>query len=233
MFTRPNWKDESAYREIEKTSLLSIAWEFLRRNPAYQADWLKYAEQVRQLAAIDCDIARYAGLFLTANATDEMFNAIGNQEEINALSSRFFACGFYATIPGVQYGYASLDVQFGSPWGIERICHPQNIYFMNNPHFIEAGNSITSPSSHSLRELETQAPATGGLLNTKWLSIQVDLSLPLEVIEASVMWLIRSQRSVRIKRKVFDPMKHRAVAKAKYTEYLRILDGEAGGNQGG
>ena len=35
----PDWKDPSAYPDPKKTTDLQWAWEFLRRNKQYQADW--------------------------------------------------------------------------------------------------------------------------------------------------------------------------------------------------
>lgn len=35
----PNWKSESDYQDINKRDLRRLGWEFLRRNPAYIADW--------------------------------------------------------------------------------------------------------------------------------------------------------------------------------------------------
>jgi hypothetical protein len=36
---RPDWTDAGAYRFTESLSVAQWAWEFLRRNPAYQRDW--------------------------------------------------------------------------------------------------------------------------------------------------------------------------------------------------
>ena len=67
------------------------------------------------------------------------------------------------------------------------------------------------------------------LTNTRWLILQHDLSLPLEVVEASALIAIRNEREIRIGKGGFDPIKSRALSKEKYVEYLRILDGAAGG----
>lgn len=41
----PDWKDETAYPDPETTSLQQWAWEFLRRNPEYQKDFLAWKEK--------------------------------------------------------------------------------------------------------------------------------------------------------------------------------------------
>ena len=34
-----NWKDETQYPDSESTDIEQLVWEFIRRNPVYQADW--------------------------------------------------------------------------------------------------------------------------------------------------------------------------------------------------
>ncbi|NML43519.1 DUF2285 domain-containing protein [Ramlibacter sp. G-1-2-2] len=38
-FLRPSWRDAAAYAALQTASLVRVAWEFLRRNPAYQEAW--------------------------------------------------------------------------------------------------------------------------------------------------------------------------------------------------
>nr|VFK54176.1 MAG: hypothetical protein BECKTUN1418D_GA0071000_10209 [Candidatus Kentron sp. TUN] len=41
----PDWKDETAYPDIETTTQEKWAWEFLRKNPEYQRDFLAWEEK--------------------------------------------------------------------------------------------------------------------------------------------------------------------------------------------
>jgi hypothetical protein len=40
MSTR-DWRSAAAYADLETAQLRDLAWEFLRRNPAYQQDWIE------------------------------------------------------------------------------------------------------------------------------------------------------------------------------------------------
>jgi hypothetical protein len=40
MSTR-DWRSAAAYADLETAPLRDIAWEFLRRNPAYRQDWME------------------------------------------------------------------------------------------------------------------------------------------------------------------------------------------------
>jgi len=43
VFQRPDWRDATKYEHLAKSPPgRQLAWEFLRRNPDYQADWLAY-----------------------------------------------------------------------------------------------------------------------------------------------------------------------------------------------
>lgn len=229
MFIRPDWKNAGAYLAIEKAPLVQIAWEFLRRNPAYHAAWSKYAQHVRELAAGDVKVARYAELVLTANPSSEMFDAIGDHDELNALEGRLdFEFGVFADVPGMHRQKAPLYLQYGRAWGLDRIAHPMQSYSFMEPRFVRVGTTVTSLEGHGPKEL--MAPIdTARLFDPKWLTLQIDLSLPLEVIESSVLEFIKRQRANRIKRGSIEPVKSRALAKARYAEYLRILDGAAAG----
>lgn len=46
VFQRPDWSDPTQYEHLAKMAPgWELAWEFLRRNPDYQADWTKYLEE--------------------------------------------------------------------------------------------------------------------------------------------------------------------------------------------
>jgi len=64
-FQRPDWRDETQYQHAEKFGLKqALAWEFLRRNPAYQADWTEYAAECAAWEQMHlCD--EYTGLSLS------------------------------------------------------------------------------------------------------------------------------------------------------------------------
>lgn len=234
MFTRPDWKDPKAYSQLEQASLRRIAWEFLRRSPDYQKSWLEYASHVRRIAATDPEVMRYAELMLTPNRTQKMCDGVGSREELNALNSRLdHELGFFAEVPGKPHHFRPLDLQYGDRWGLEGMPHPGQQYFLLDVRFQRSGNIVRQPTSHSLKELEDEHKNNGEpgffQLDSKWLVLQIDLTLPLEVIRDSIMGHIKHQREYRAKKGSIDPVKNRALPNRRYIEYLRILDGAAAG----
>lgn len=230
MFVRPDWKDRKAYQGIDRASLTRIAWEFLRRNPQYQAAWAKYAQEVRALVAADADVAEYAEYVLAPNPTLAMAAAIGDSERHGELYVRLLDdLGFCAAVPGMPRTRLPLDTQYGREWGLNRIAHPLQEYSMMNFRFLDAGNRAYIPTSHGLKILEDEENSHGPLFQSKWLVLQVDLTLPVEVIESSVLWRIKEEREHRISLGSIEVVKNRALTKARYAEYLRILDAEAAG----
>lgn len=231
MFDRPDWTDAKAYRGIEGASLLRIAWEFLRRNPEYHKAWESYARRVRDSVAGGGDVARYAELILTANPAQALFDALGDAEALGELSGRLHDdFGFMAPVPGKPGRLEPLDWQYGREWGLDGMPHPSQSYWPPAVRFTNRGNAISSPTSFGLRELEEQQDKNrAGLFDTKWLVLRIDLSLPLEVIESTVMQAIRHEREYRVQEAYFKPVNRRALSKKRYAEYLRILDGAAAG----
>jgi hypothetical protein len=49
-FIAPDWRDASQYPDPKKVTPSRWAWEFLRRNKSYQADWARYAALVQKVA---------------------------------------------------------------------------------------------------------------------------------------------------------------------------------------
>lgn len=50
---RPDWRDLTQYPDPETTSMKQWAWEFLRRNPEYQKDYVESVEAMRTSKASD------------------------------------------------------------------------------------------------------------------------------------------------------------------------------------
>lgn len=211
-----------------------IAWEFLRRSPDYQRDWLEYASHVRRIAANDSEVMRYVELMLTPNRTQEMCDAVGSTAKLNELDSRLdHDLGFFAEVPGKPSHFIPLDRQYGNKWGLEGMPHPGQKYFLLDVRFFQSGDIVRQPTSDSLRALEKDYKESGKAgffaLDSQWLVLQIDLTLPLEVIRDSVMDHIKHQREYRAKKGSIEPVKNRALPNRRYIEYLRILDGAAAG----
>lgn len=227
-FVRPNWKKSAEYASLESAPLSHIAWEFLRRNADYAKAWAEYAATVKAIAAPDPQVARYAVYILHPAPTREIFDALGNDDERNNLRIKLNEMGLWAQVSGTRTT-EHLDRTHGRPWGLECIEHPDTEYHFFRIKFKEKGNSIIEPSGYGLERLEKEEGENGLLHNSKWLVVQIDLSLPLRVIESNLLRHIKDSRSHRIEEGAFTPISNRALPNARYIEYLRILDAFAAG----
>lgn len=52
---RPNWRNEAEYPDPEKTTLGKWAWEFLRRNKNYHADYLDLTSELQKIGFTEVD----------------------------------------------------------------------------------------------------------------------------------------------------------------------------------
>ena len=77
----PNWRDESQYPALESDSISAFAWEFLRRNEAYQTEYkqvcgtLSVPEEVKCAASFQalhplCQLGRRWGFLSNIAAQD-------------------------------------------------------------------------------------------------------------------------------------------------------------------
>lgn len=221
IWARPDWKQDSAYDHLANSGLRKIAWEFLRRNVKYQSAWCEYAQEIKRRCESTPELLHYVEWILSPEHTEAEYAAIGTQEEINAMAIRFMDLEIYETDLGK---WMSLGRHIGLQWGLESICNPATEYSFDQPRFIEVGGMIRWPSSYSLKELEKEFSKRYSLTESKWLVMQIDLSLPIEVLETSVMNHIKKERKYRIDQGRIEPVNKRALSKAVYVKYLRLLD---------
>jgi hypothetical protein len=75
-YDAPDWRKKENYPSIKNTSPSQWAWEFLRRNNEYAADWQRYASLAKQMADPHPETADYMRWFLTQDkASHEIFRA--------------------------------------------------------------------------------------------------------------------------------------------------------------
>jgi hypothetical protein len=158
----------------------------------------------------------------------KMFDDIGDGGVLDALDRRLHEAGFFAALPDNQRIRKPLDSQHGEVWGLDGMPNPAETN-MFNVRFTKTGNSITMLTSGLNVPKKKDESGSGGLFDSKWLNLQIDLSLPLKVIESLVLTTIKNHRKSRIGKGVFSPVINRALLKTRYLEYLRILDGLAAG----
>ncbi len=67
---RADWRDASQYPNATNTSPVKWAWEFLRRNPDYSADWDRVAMALRAVAQRRPDMAGYVECLIKDSPDD-------------------------------------------------------------------------------------------------------------------------------------------------------------------
>lgn len=151
-FEAPNWKDEAAYPITKDTKPIRWAWEFLRRNKSYQADWQKFADAVFEKAKAHPETLEYA-LWLLSRTDEawEQFAAKFSDEAERDLAFRKYTDTIFdyhdgplmAFDPPLESGesYAAykqrvtkytsclLSDYLGRKWGIHSIWHPNSLKF--------------------------------------------------------------------------------------------------------
>lgn len=204
-FIAPAWRDESLYpKPGENHNLLFWAWQFLRRNSKYQAEWQAYidvlnhkAKRFPALAGIlDSDSWRHG------KDTAEM-ELVGGDGQLDVRHTEL----------SEQNCLRSRAAAIAEKWGIEKIVNPAS---PDLPHWsgFDINGGMITVLTHSVPDH----------LDDNFLTPQIDLRLPVEVLEAQFKAIL-AERARLIKHRGLVPYKgrpHRATH--LYPQYLRVLD---------
>jgi Family of unknown function (DUF6499) len=226
LFTRPDWTNEAAYAHIKNASLNEIAWEFLRRNPEYDASWQTFAAYLRSLVSPGTELARYVEWELSPSRSDHALNALGDSTQVAALKNSLTKLMIGRDVP------EPWNTNSEKEWGLNADPHPNAKFAEIYGDFEDAIDTVSILNGCQLAghgEVYSRNFPQGSHTrsNSNWLILQIDLCPPLEAIQASVMNAIKEQRESRIEKGHLIPIRSRTLAKTKYVEYLRILDGMA------
>jgi hypothetical protein len=230
------------YPRPGRVSNAVFAWEFLRRNEQYQNEWSGYVNTLREGARNDPELLR----FIEALTADDS-NAVQLQEEYavpavwnrHMLKLSAMPCfDVSEMLPGGRTLIQPLEQRLGKLWGLEHLANPGRSYSQMEVRFSKR-KMVIQPTSHGLAGIEKDAarthPERFGLAQraTQWHVLQIDLEMPLEVIEQLVLDSIRRERAFRIRKGWIKPIEQRARAPALLVDYLRILDAKASGENVG
>lgn len=236
----PDWRTAVGYPQPGKASNARFAWEFLRRNPKYQSAWREYSERLRACAEGEPEVLRLVdALHGSADSEAALWKEFDERGIGRGVAGRLEDLEPWIDLPKGDDAGGHRSVPLGrhlaEPWGLEFIANPARTYSMDRVRFIQSKRSIM-PTSYGLRELEKAAGKREGvqvdsydLGRTRWLILQVDLVLPLEVNEAIVSRAIRAARRLRKEKGWIKPIDSRASSPEKLIEYLRILDARESG----
>lgn len=203
----PDWRYEDEYPVLAATSKRQYAWEFLRRNPEYQADYLKCVKLCEQEGA-NHRYLKALGLNITPPLDD------------TPIPSMKFHISLYRTLSKWGLAHYLLDPSFE--------CHDTaDLDFISRlGRFniaVESTQIITDLIAANDHVIE-QIPLDGGILPSDseipWL---FDINLPIEpqIIAANNL-LDEIQKSAFGKKQI--------AAKSeinKFNSYLRLLDADA------
>lgn len=207
-FVRPDWRDKNAYKWIESASLRAIAWEFLRRNSDYCKAYSEFLKRSGDTTFIDEVIVAY---WKDANGAE--------CSEVGVDDARAHQLALEKTGLTLQ----PLSGFMGAPWGLEMMTAPSTGYGGFMVRFIKHANGYGMLGTQYFTP--DKSMTVKGTKGTPIVYFQVDLSLPLAVLDAVLKDAVRTQRHLAVKRGDVAPVANRAIRKALYAQYLRILDG--------
>lgn len=238
-FIAPDWKDELNYPSPETEKNLSFwAWQFLRRNKTYQAEWKEYADDLYSMAGRLPNVLPFV-----RTLCDEDFR---KSEEAKSISNE--AWNEMALIAEKQVEWLHFDppllptettfddwmkrvsllteseVRFtakakaiGKKWGIGRVQNPARPVM--NP-----GNKF-STSSTTIKYF-VKNPHAG---DENYLIQAFDMRLPVDVLRAKFEYILK-YREKTIEAGRVNPYKGRPQRSLLlFSKYLRVLDaGDSG-----
>jgi hypothetical protein len=213
-----DWKNANEYPKWNAVSLKWLAWEFLRRNPAYQAAWAEYLATCRRLvpdfdphvvrdwdALSDHDDYFYYDPRRLEGENEFAWSARVGHGSIMPLH-KWYAnkWGFADDFPDPFYSYEKYELG-GLAIQFEK----------SGTRVVMAGNNWKSPDGH----LITRAPKQ---------ALIIDYSIPIEQqLNAAKEYLFAHQR-ILIREGVVKKFPNKIPRKELVT-YLRMLDANAGG----
>jgi len=219
-----DWKDPKAYPGGGRVSLRRWAWEFLRRNVYYQADWLAYTETCREIlpewtpgtafADDPAEAARLAWLL--------------HQDE------RFWVCE-PARTPGeslnewgrrVRKGRtASLDSWLGAKYGLKNFPNP----FGDNHAVGTWPEFKAAPRTVFVTQYWDGFKEPAAISENKYLAIGIDLSLPIEPQLRGAQAAAERQQAQLVKIGAIKAWPEKRNRNQEWPDLLRILDAKAAG----
>lgn len=220
-----DWRKPNEYPKGARVSLRRWAWEFLRRNPAYQADWLAYAETCREILpswtpgeAFADDPAEALRLHDLLHE-DERFKAY----EPARLPGEREA----AWVVRVEKGrIVPLDKWYGAKYGLRNFANPFSEYrasVYGGPDFEAVPRTLfVLPGWEGFKG----APTISG---NRFRAIGIDLALPIEPQLRDAQAALERAQARLIEDGAIEKWPDKRNRHAEWPYLLRILDAKAAG----
>ena len=219
--TMPNWEKGEGYPPA-RASASRWAWEFLRRNPDYRADWERYVSAIRKVAK------RRPRLAAAARALTEGWARRGSPAAAERLTQQIaelldaeelLRCDGRRIVP--------LTNALAEPWGLKRLCDPRSgVGGVPGPMWHRA-LGVLHVGWHE-RPRVNKAPLRLASEAPHEIVLKVDLRLPHGPLMAAIDFHLRQQRELRSKGGDFELVTGR-LRPTEYLDYLRILDADYAG----
>lgn len=201
VFLRPDWKDPKKYEHLLKAPPgRQLAWEFLRRNPAYQSDWASYEAECKASERVhQCE--EFTGFALP---TRRFLSWCWHFQTKWDLQVPVPPARDYLSLVMSDEAAKELGI---SPYGDEV------------PFVVEEFDNI---------DAYTRADAHMDSLGPKVL-VPINLELPMTMIMEKVKRVVAGLREDGIRRGTISPIVNRVQKPWLYVQELRALDADASG----
>lgn len=227
-FSPPDWRDELAYPSPKVQPDLSYwAWQFLRRNPDYQAEWTAYAASLDQMASRVPALGPYVQVHCSAHPDAGSMNAwrvcAGGSPPFDLLWSLMQQPEIKAIQSSGDGGPGLVGHQaraLGMKWGLEELQHPGADELHRSNRFLNNGGT-----AYFVGEV-------ANVDDSNFAVMQFDLRLPIKSLEGQFRTLL-NERQRRIDAKEIVAHGGRPErGLMNYTIYVRVLDAISAGATG-
>lgn len=219
-FTAPDWRNEFEYPSHKENSSLSFwAWQFLRRNKQYQADWQSYVESLREMVKRKAELAPFVEIVCDASlSADERIKQLSQVKRPGLEDCEFWHA------PNIQESQSIIayarrtgkaepkERALAHKWGLEKLTNPARIDVGPREGFQTAGGPTFVGDAESYCN------------DDNYIITALDLRKPVASLREEFEFLL-AIRDERIKSKAVVPYKGRPDRSLHlFPAYLRVID---------
>lgn len=219
-FSPPDWREALAYPSPETQPDLAFwAWQFLRRNPGYQAEWTSYVASLAEMVVRVPELGHFVKAHCSPQSDSSSDDAKVRNEflDIKVLGLLLNQPEFHVIDSSLEEDgrrwSRNKEFVLGDRWGIDRLQHPgmdtlrsPNRFLCDGGHacFVGYDRSNVDDANYAL--------------------LKFDLRLPVDALRSQFETLLQ-ERARRIEKGYlvcYEGRPQRALA--NYGSYLRVLD---------
>lgn len=212
-----DWRNPECYPRGPRVSLKQWAWEFLRRNTDYHADWLRYAEVCQQILP---------DWLADRELPDSYDDVLREDSRFKVFDPPLYAAENESEwIDRVGKGrILSLDSWLGKKYGLRYIVNP----FADYRGAIYGGLDFTGAPRLCLVSSNWEGFNKAATISeNQYRAIGIDLSLPIEAQLRYAQRMLEAAQKRLILTGVIEQWPDRKNRSREWTDLLRILDAAA------